>query len=96
MDDVVYINGTEKKVSYGETTLMARAVFANGETAEIEIKSVDGSDAVTKGRRRGDRHRRSTMVCGAFEMDGDKYELKTISVGDDANFRHHHQQQNCR
>ena len=85
MDDVVYINGTEKKVSYGETTLMARAVFANGETAEIEIKSVDGSDAVTKGDDE------ATVIevndgLWAFEMDGDKYELKTISVGDDANF----------
>ena len=85
MDDVFYINGTEKKVSYGETTLMARAVFANGETAEIEIKSVDGSDAVTKGDDE------ATVIevndgLWAFEMDGDKYELKTISVGDDANF----------
>lgn len=37
MDDVVYINGTEKKVSYGETTLMARAVFAKARQLRLRL-----------------------------------------------------------
>ena len=88
MDDVVYINGTEVKTSYGKTTLMAKAVFANGETTEIEIKSVEGVNDDNLYETNDEKNTAKNVSDGlwAFEMDGDKYELKTISVGDDANF----------
>ena len=88
MDDVVYINGTEVKTSYGKTTLMAKAVFANGETTEIEIKSVEGVNDDDLYETDTGKNTAKNVSDGlwAFEMDGDKYELKTISVGDDANF----------
>lgn len=88
MDDVVYINGTEVKTSYGKTTLMAKAVFANGETTEIEIKSVEGVNDDNLYETDAGKNTAKNVSDGlwAFEMDGDKYELKTISVGDDANF----------
>lgn len=66
MDDVVYINGTEVKTSYGKTTLMAKAVFANGETTEIEIKSVEGvnDDNLYETDAGKTQRRMSPMVCG--------------------------------
>ena len=46
MDDVVYLNGAKLDRSYGDDTLTARAVFADGTTAEIEIsKGATGDDA---------------------------------------------------
>ena len=46
MDDVVYLNGAKLDRSYGDDTLTARAVFADGTTAEIEIsKGSTDSDA---------------------------------------------------
>lgn len=87
MDEVVYIDASEIKDSYGKETLMAKAYFADGTCSDIQIKTVNGSDAVVKDKvvawvKAGLDY----TTLWTYELDGSKYELTAITTGDKADF----------
>ena len=102
MDDVVYLNGAKLDRSYGDDTLTARAVFADGTTAEIEIsKGSTDSDASAAEKEANKIYNEIVSISGAdveidedaanglyaFELDGSEYMLaKITSDSDSADF----------
>ncbi|WP_243114421.1 S-layer homology domain-containing protein [Agathobaculum sp. Marseille-P7918] len=101
MDDVVYLNGVKLDTSYGDDTLTARAVFADGTSKEIVISDGDAKgDADEKeantiynalvaavAKDADEDAKKAQYGLYAFDMDGDEYMLSNISAnGDDTDF----------
>ena len=99
MDDVVYLNGAKLDRSYGDDTLTARAVFADGTTAEIEIsKGATGDDASAAEKEANKIYNEIVSIdeddvkidedaangLYAFELDGSEYMLTKITYGSDS------------
>ena len=93
MDDVVYINGAEVQTSYGDRTVMARATFADGTSAEIEV--VEAEDIGKNEDITGDSGSVTNKLVDAinanggdtkldqlwaYDRDGDEYTLNKITV----------------
>ena len=85
MSDVVYISGMEKKTSYGTDSYMAKATFADGTTADIEVVDIKGADDKSvadwknlSGVNGAYKHN----GLYAFDLDDDEYTLKAITTDD--------------
>lgn len=99
MDDVVYLNGAKLDRSYGDETLTARAVFADGTTAEIEISNGDNSADASADEKEAYANYEALKAAAesavttddavmyglyAFELDGSEYMLTKITSGNDS------------
>ena len=87
MTDVVYIDAVEVKSSYGKDTLMAKAYFADGTSADIEIKSTNGAEVIKNDKLVSGADKWAVKYdLWAYELDGSKYELTSITSGTDKDF----------
>lgn len=99
LDELVFINGAKVDNDYGKETVKAKATFADGTAKEIRVVETpvyqdtdadtdDSESKIVDAIQNTGSKTDNTVLDGlwAFEMDGDNYVLKNITVGDDKDF----------
>ena len=98
LDEIVYIHGAKVDNDYGKKTAMAQATFADGTSADIRVVehpnyqdsnvNTDDSESKIINAIENNGTTKNDVLDGlfAYELDGEKYTLKEITVGDSKDF----------
>ena len=90
--DVLYVDNAEVKTAGLDAGLTAKLYFTDGTTKTAKISKIDGKKVIVTGSAGADEILVSSAASYidkvyTFSVDGDKYEIKTISDSNKAGFK---------
>lgn len=83
LDEIVYINGAKVENDYGDKTVVARAVFSDGTSEEIQVVKIGSTEeaALITALEANGADLKQYNGMYVFDQDDDEYTLRAITSG---------------